>query len=76
MCAEANIPLAKTDCPSVRNFLLKHVINGGTIPKQSELGGKYLSEVYNDEVRVVKAKIAGRPVAVIFDEIPDRKSVV
>lgn len=70
MCAEANIPLAKTDCPSVRNFLLKHVVNGGTIPKHSELGEKYLSEVYIDEVRVVKAKIAGQPVAVIFDEIP------
>lgn len=71
MCAEANIPLAKTDFPSVRNFLLKHVINGGSIPKQSQLTEKYLSEVYIDEVRVVKAKLAEQPVAVIFDEIPD-----
>jgi hypothetical protein len=71
MCAKSNIPLAKTDCPAVPSFLLKHCINGGSIPKQSQLREKYMSEVYSDQVTAVKAKLAGQPVAVIFDETPD-----
>lgn len=71
MCAEANIPLSKTDCPSVRNFLMKHVMNGGAIPKQSQLREKYVPELYQQETQTLKNNLEQKPVAVIFDETPD-----
>ena len=71
MCTEADIPLSKTDCPAVRNFLMKHVMNGGAIPKQSQLREKYVPELYEQEIQTLKNKLHQKPVAVIFDETPD-----
>jgi len=47
------------------------VVNGGAIPKCSQLTEKYMAEVCSEEVCVLKEKPAGKPVAIIFDETPD-----
>jgi len=71
MCTAANIPLSKTDCPAVRKFFQQHVVNGLAIPKRAQLTEKHMAEVYSEGVCVLKEKLAGKPVAIIFDETPD-----
>ena len=35
-CTAANIPLNKSENPTMREFLLSFVVNGGTIPKGTQ----------------------------------------
>ena len=49
VCTAANIPLHKSDNPLVREFLQSRVVNGGAIPKCSQLRDYYLFDVYQTE---------------------------
>ncbi|KAI4829744.1 hypothetical protein KUCAC02_001417 [Chaenocephalus aceratus] len=55
----------------MRKFLNEKVINGGAIPGFHQLQEKYLGAVYEKEKEELKTLLAGKPVAVIFDETPD-----
>nr|XP_033947646.1 uncharacterized protein LOC117452930 [Pseudochaenichthys georgianus] len=70
-CTAVNIPLSKSDHPAMRKFLNDKVINGGAIPGFHQLQEKYLGAVYEKEKEELKTLLAGKPVAVIFDETPD-----
>nr|XP_033947658.1 uncharacterized protein LOC117452938 [Pseudochaenichthys georgianus] len=70
-CTAINIPLSKSDHPAMRKFLNDKVINGGAIPGFHQLQEKYLGAVYEKEKEELKTLLAGKPVAVIFDETPD-----
>ncbi|CAB1316614.1 unnamed protein product [Coregonus sp. 'balchen'] len=68
-CTAVNMPLSKSDHPSMRQFLKeKVIINGGAIPGYHQLQEKYLGDEVKKEL---KQHLAGKPVAVIFDETPD-----
>ena len=45
-CAAANIPLNKSENPTMREFLLSLVVNGGTIPKGTQLRDNLLDGYY------------------------------
>ena len=72
VCAAANIPLHKSDNPIVRNFLNNRVVNGGAIPKASQLRDYYLFDVYQIEKAELKNRVKGKKVALIADELCDR----
>lgn len=55
----------------MRKFLNEKVINGGAIPGFHQLQEKYLGVVYEREKEELRTLLAGKPVAVIFDETPD-----
>lgn len=67
----ANIPLHKSDNTEMRKFLQSRVINGGTIPKCSQLRDYYLFDVYEVEKADLKERIRGKNVALIVDELSD-----
>ncbi|EDO50025.1 predicted protein, partial [Nematostella vectensis] len=48
-CTAANIPLHKSDNALLRTFLNTRVVNGGAIPKASQLRDYYLFDVYEVE---------------------------
>ena len=51
-CAAANIPLNKSENPTMCEFLLSCVVNGGAIPKGTQLRD-YLLDVYAWFVRLI-----------------------
>lgn len=55
----------------MRKFLQSRVINGGTIPKCSQLCDCYLFDVYEVEKADLKEHIRGENVALIVDELSD-----
>jgi hypothetical protein len=70
-CAAANIPLLKSDNPSLREFLTTRVQNGGAIPGSSQLRDQYLFYVYLVEKEELKQKLSGKKVALLTDELSD-----
>uniref|UniRef100_A0A8C1T2I3 Uncharacterized protein n=1 Tax=Cyprinus carpio TaxID=7962 RepID=A0A8C1T2I3_CYPCA len=48
-CTAINIPLSKSDHPTLRKFLNENVINGGAIPGFHQLQDMYLGAVYERE---------------------------
>lgn len=70
-CTSANVPLHKSDSPIMRQFLDTRVVNGGAIPKASQLRDYYLFDVYQVEKSELKKKIEGKPVALMVDELSD-----
>ena len=70
-CRAANIPLHKSDNPIMRKFLDTRVVNGGAIPKASQLRDYYLFDVYQVEKDKLKKKIEDKNVALIVDELSD-----
>ena len=46
VCTVAHTPLHKSDNPLMREFLQSRVVNGGAIPKCSQLCDYYLFDVY------------------------------
>ena len=70
-CTAANIPLHKSDNPIMRKFLDTRVVNGGAIPKASQLRDYYLFDVYQVEKDELKKKIEDKNVALIVDELSD-----
>ncbi|XP_045575856.1 CGG triplet repeat-binding protein 1 [Salmo salar] len=70
-CTAVNMPLSKSDHHSMRQFLKEKVINGSAIPGYHQLQEKYLGDVYLKVKEELKQHLAGKPVAVIFDETPD-----
>ena len=63
--------LNKTNNTFVREFLKNHVINGGAIPKSSQLCDYYLFDVYQVEKAEMKELVKGKKVALIADELSD-----
>ncbi|XP_061582006.1 uncharacterized protein LOC133447348 [Cololabis saira] len=55
----------------MRKFLKERVVNGGAIPGFHQLQEKHLGAVYEKRKEELKTLLAGKPVAVIFDETPD-----
>ena len=55
----------------MRKFLQSRVVNGGTIPKCSQLRDYYLFDVYEVEKADLKERIRGKNVALIVDELSD-----
>ena len=70
-CAAANIPLLKSDNPSLREFFTTRVQNGGAIPGSSQLRDQYLFDVYLVEKEELKQKLSGKKVALLTDELSD-----
>ena len=70
-CTAANIPLLKSDNPSLREFLKTRVKNGGAIPGSSQLRDEYLFDVYLVEKEELKKKLKGKKVAILTDELSD-----
>ena len=70
MCAAANIPLNKSENPIMREFLLSRVVNGGGIPKGTQLQDHSL-DVYELEKEELKQKIKEANVAIMVDELSD-----
>ncbi|CAK6975227.1 hypothetical protein PFLUV_G00119710, partial [Scomber scombrus] len=60
-----------SDHPALRKFLNEKVINGGAIPGFHQVQEMYLGAVYEREKEELKTLLAGKPLAVIFDETPD-----
>ena len=71
VCAAANIPLHKSDNPEMRRFLQSRVVNGGAIPKSSQLRDYYLFDVYQTEKSQLKEMLQNKKVALIVDELSD-----
>lgn len=69
-CRAANIPLHKSDNPIMRKFFDTQVVNGGAIPKASQLRD-YLFDVSQVEKDELKKKIEDKDVALIVDELSD-----
>jgi hypothetical protein len=69
----ANIPLAKADNPSIREFLVKHVRNGGSIAGSRTLREK-IPSVYDSQREILKSFFADSPVSVITDETTDDRA--
>lgn len=55
----------------MRNFIQTRVINGGAIPKSSQLRDYYLFDVYKVEKAELKSLLTGKNVAIIADELSD-----
>ena len=70
-CTAANVPLHKSDNPVLRKFLDTRVVNGGAIPKASQLRDYYLFDVYQVEKCELKKKVEGKNIALIVDELSD-----
>lgn len=70
-CAAANIPLLKSDNPSLREFLITRVQNGGAIPGSSQLRDLYRIDVYLVEKEELKQKLSGKKLALLTDELSD-----
>lgn len=70
VCTATNIPLGKSDHPVLREFLKSRVVNGGAIPKRTQLR-EYLFDVYECEKQELKDKISKKNVAVMVDELSD-----
>ena len=73
MCTSANIPLHKSDNPLMREFLQLRVVNGGPIPKCSQLHDYYLFDVYQTERANLKEIITNKKVALIVDKLNDNE---
>ena len=71
LCTAANIPLHKSHNPLMREFLQSRVVNGGAIPKCSQLRDYYLFDVYQTETANLKENIKNKKVALIVDELSD-----
>ena len=69
VCTAANIPLHKSDNSLMREFLQSHVVNGGAIPKCSQLRDYYLFDVYQTERANLKEIMKNKKVALIVDEL-------
>ena len=69
VCTAANIPLHKSDNPLMREFLQSRVVNGGAIPKCSQLRDYYLFDVYQTKRANLKEIIKNKKVALIVDEL-------
>ena len=72
-CTAANVPLYKSDNPVMRKVLNTRVVNGGAIPKASQLHDYYLLDVYQLEKAGLKKKVKDKNVALIVDELSDEK---
>ena len=70
-CTAANIPLLKSDNPSLQEFLTRRVKNGGSIPGSSQIRDEYLYDVYLVEKEDLKQKCQGKKVAMLNDELSD-----
>ena len=70
-CTAANIPLHKSDNPIMRKFLNTRVVNGGSIPKASQLRDYYLFDIYQVEKEELKKKTEDKNVASIVYEPSD-----
>ena len=70
-CCAANIPLHKSDNTEMRKILQSRVVNGGSIPKCSQLRDCYLFDVYKVEKEELKECIRGKNVALMVDELSD-----
>lgn len=57
----------------MRKFLQSRVINGGAIPKCSQLRDCYLFDVYEVEKADLKDRVRGKNVALIVDELSDEE---
>lgn len=66
----ANIPIEKADNPQVKQFLEKHVRNGGSIAGSAGLRKK-IPQLYEAQEEHLKKMFAGRDVCVITDETTD-----
>ena len=55
----------------MRKFLQSRVVNGGTIPKCSQLRDYYLFDIYEVEKADLIERIRGKNVALIVDELSD-----
>src|SRR5215469_6464878 len=66
----ANIPLEKADNVVLRDFLQRHVRNGGSIAGSRMLRNK-VEDVYNEHREKLKTLFAGRNICVIVDETTD-----
>ena len=73
VCTAANIPLHKSDNPLMREFLQSRVVNGGAIPKCSQLRDYYLLDVYQAEKADLKEIIKNKRLALIADELSDNE---
>ena len=71
MLTATNIPLSKTDHPKVREFLNSRVKNGGAIPGGFQLQNHYLPLLFTEHVEELKAKLKGKNLCVILDEMSD-----
>src|SRR5207253_2401383 len=71
----ANIPLHKADNQHVRNFLDKHVHNGGSIPKSHALRDR-LPQLFNEHCERLKSMLRGKKVSVVLDETTDDRSKI
>ena len=69
--ASANVPLIKSDHPRIREFLNKHVKNGGSIPGYNQLQDAYMPDVYKCERQKLTELLKDKKLAVIFDEMSD-----
>ena len=58
-CRAANIPLHKSDNPIMRKFFDTQVVNGGAIPKASQLRD-YLFDVFQVEKDELKKRLKTR----------------
>lgn len=66
----ANIPLEKADNPVLREFMQKHVRNGGSIAGSKTLREK-IPAIYNEQRESLQALFAESHVSVIVDETTD-----
>lgn len=63
--------MSKIDHPALKKFLNEKIINGGAIPGFHQLQEMYLGAVYERKKEELRTLLAGKPLAVIFDETPD-----
>lgn len=72
MLVAANIPISKSDHPQIREFLRTRVVNGGAIPKTSQLVECYLPDLYESErKRIMNEFVNCAALAIIVDETSD-----
>lgn len=70
-----NIPWSKVDNPNFRNFFEKYICKCNnkdrTIPSESLLRKKYLSEIYDDKMKLIQSKIQNKKIWISLDETTD-----
>lgn len=69
--AAVDIPIQKVDSKPMRHFLRNSVINGGAIPKSTQIRKEYLPELYEQEKSSVKSKLMGHMITIQADETTD-----
>lgn len=69
----ANIPLEKSDDPKIKEFLVKHVRNGGSIAGSGALRLR-VPTIYEKHQQDLRAKFSGKEVFVVVDEMTDSRA--